>query len=163
MWEFVGGFSTMDFSKGEHMTKEKTGWDKIPSLQGLEVDWAFEPENPLGKRTWLRIADNELHTILGVNNIPVKVASKNFEETGYLLDIAQGGFAALLKTKLSEGQLLKVGFFLGKQKVLSRAIVRNVGSLEGRFRAGIEFVELDKDCQSFIAGVISSKVFRQPL
>lgn len=145
------------------MTKEKTGWDKIPSLQGLEVDWAFEPENPLGKRAWLRIADNELHAILGVKSIPVKVAAKNFEETGFIIDIAQGGFGAFLKTKLKEGQLLKVGFFLGKQKVISRAIVRNVGSLEGRFRTGIEFVELDKDCQGFIAGVISSKVFQQPL
>ncbi len=145
------------------MAKEKSGWDQIPSLEGLEVDWQYEPENPLGKRAWLRIVNNELHAILGVKNIPVKVASKNFEETGYLLDIAQGGFAALLKTKLAEGQLLKVGFFLGKQKVISRAIVRNAMSLEGRFRAGIEFVELDKELQGYIAGIISSKVFEQPL
>lgn len=145
------------------MAKEKSGWDQIPSLEGLEVDWQYEPENPLGKRAWLRIVNNELHAILGVKNIPVKVASKNFEETGYLLDIAQGGIAALLKTKLAEGQLLKVGFFLGKQKVISRAIVRNAMSLEGRFRAGIEFVELDKELQGYIAGIISSKVFEQPL
>jgi PilZ domain len=145
------------------MAKEKSGWDQIPSLEGLEVDWHYEPDNPLGKRAWLRIVNNELHAILGVKNIPVKVASKNFEETGYLLDVAQGGFAALLKTKLAEGQLLKVGFFLGKQKVISRAIVRNVMSLEGRFRAGIEFVELDKELQGYIAGIISSKVFEQPL
>jgi hypothetical protein len=145
------------------MAKEKTGWDQIPSLQGLEVDWQYEPENPLGKRAWLRIVNQELHAILGVKNIPVKIVSKNFEETGYLLDIAQGGFAALLKTKLAEGQLLKVGFLLSKQKVISRAIVRNVMSLEGRFRTGIEFVELDKELQSYIAGIISSKVFEQPL
>ena len=145
------------------MAKEKTGWDQIPSLEGLEVDWKYEPENPLGKRAWLRIADNELHAILEVKNIPVKVASKNFEETGYLLDIAQGGVAVLLKTKLVIGQLLKIGFFLGKQKVISRAIIRNITSLEGRFRTGIEFVELDKESESYIAGIISSKVFQQPL
>jgi len=145
------------------MAKEKTGWDEIPSLQGLEVDWKYEPENPLGKRAWLRIADNELHAILGVKSIPVKVVSKNFEETGYLLDIAQGGVAVFLKTKLAVGQLLKIGFFLGKQKVISRAIIRNITSLEGRFRTGIEFVELDKESQSYIAGIISSKVFQQPL
>ena len=144
------------------MAIEKSGWDQIPSLEGLEVDLQYEPENPLGKRSWLRIVNNELHAILGVKNIPVKVASKNFEETGYILDIAQGGFAALLKTKLAEGQLLKVGFFLGKQKVISRAIVRNVMSLEGRFRAGIEFVELEKELEGYIAGIISSKVFEQP-
>ena len=145
------------------MTKEKTGWDKIPSLQGLEVDWKYEPENPLGKRAWLRIADNELHSILGVKNIPVKVVSKNFDETGYLLDVAQGGLAVLLKTKLAVGQLLRVGFFLGKQKIVSRAIIRNAGPLEDRFRSGIEFVELDKESQSYIAGIISSKVYQQPL
>ncbi len=145
------------------MTKENTGWDQIPSLKGLEVDWKYEPENPLGKRAWLRIADNGLHAVLGVKNIPVKVVSKSFEETGYLLDIAQGGCAALLKTKLAEGQLLKVGFFLGKQKVISRAIIRDITSFEGRFRTGIEFVELDKECIAYIVGIISSKVFQQPL
>lgn len=145
------------------MAKEKSGWDQIPSLQGLEVDWKFEPENPLGKRAWLRIADSELHAVLGVKSIPVKVVSKNFEETGYVLDIAQGGLAVLMKTQLTVGQLLKVGFFLGKQKIVSRAIARNVGSLESRFRTGIEFVELDKESLSFIAGIVSSKVFKQPL
>ncbi len=145
------------------MAKDKTGWDHIPSLNGLEVDWKYEPENPLGKRAWLRIANTELHAILGVKSIPVKMVSKNFEETGYLLDIAQGGFAALLKTKLAEGQLLKVGFFLGKQKVISRAVIRNVSSLEGRFKVGVEFVELDEETKGYIVGIISSKVFQQPL
>ncbi len=145
------------------MAKEKTSWDEIPSLQGLEVDWKYEPENPLGKRAWMRIVDTELHALLGVKNIPVKVVSNNFEETGYVLDIAQGGFAALLKTKLAEGHLLKVGFFLGKQTVISKAIIRSVKSLEGRFRAGVEFVELDKELQSYIAGIVSSRVFQHPL
>lgn len=145
------------------MTKEKAGWDKIPSLQGLEVDWQYEPDNPLGKRAWLRIADEELHGILGVKSIPVKVVSKGFEETGYLLNIAQGGLAVLMKTMLAEGQLLKVGLFLGKQKIVSRAIVRNTRDIEGRFSTGIEFVELDKDSTKYIAGIVSSKVFRQPL
>jgi hypothetical protein len=145
------------------MASEKTGWDQIPSLNGLEVDWQYEPENPLGKRSWLRIANTELHAILGVKNIPVKMVLKNFEETGYLLDIAQGGFAALLKAKLAEGQLLKAGFFLGKQKVISRAVIRNVSSLEGRFKVGVEFVELDEEAKRYITGIISSKVFQQPL
>jgi len=145
------------------MAKEKAGWDKIPSLQGLEVDWKYEPENPLGKRAWLRIVDSELHAILDVKNIPVKVVSRGFEETGYLLNIAQGGLAVLLKSKLTEGQLLKVGLLLGKQKVISRAVTRKIRGLEGRFGTGIEFVELDKESETFIAGIVSSKVFQQPL
>lgn len=145
------------------MAKEKTGWDDIPSLQGLEVDWQYEPENPLGKRAWQRMVDKELYAILGVKNIPIKVVAKNFEEIGSLLDLAQGGFSVLLKTKLAEGQLLKVGFFLGNRKVISRAKIRNVTSLQDRYRAGVEFVELDEDLRSYIGGIISSRVFQQPL
>ncbi|MFH0781397.1 MAG: PilZ domain-containing protein [Pseudomonadota bacterium] len=145
------------------MAKEKTGWGDIPSLPGLEVDWKFEPENPLGKRAWQRIVNKDLYAILGVKNIPIKVVAKNFEEIGSLLDLAQGGFSVLLKTKLAEGQLLKVGFLLGNQKVISRAKIINVRSLEGRYRVGVEFVELDKDLHNYIGGVISSRVFQQPL
>ncbi len=145
------------------MTKEKTGWEQIPSLEGLEVDWKYEPENPLGKRAWLRIVNTELYSILGVQSIAVKVVSKNFEEIGLLIDIAQGGVAVLLKSKLATGQLLKIGFLLGKHKVISRAIVKNLTEIEGKSRTGIEFIELEKELRNYIAGIISSKVFQQPL
>jgi hypothetical protein len=46
------------------MAKEKVNWDDIPSLDGLEVDWQFEPENPLGKRAKVRIANSELYPLL---------------------------------------------------------------------------------------------------
>lgn len=144
------------------MTKEKTKWDEIPSLQGLEVDWEYKPENPLGKRAWVRMADNDLLSILGVKRIPIKVVSKNFDETGLLLDLAQGGLAVLLNTKLAVGQAVKLGFFLGKHKVVSRAVIRNIRNQEGGQRTGIEFVELDKESEIYITGIISAKVY-QPI
>jgi hypothetical protein len=145
------------------MTKEKSAWDQIPSLEGLEVDWQYKPENPLGKRSWLRMADKELLELLGVKRIPVKIVSKNFEETGVLLDVSQGGCSVVLKERLSEGQTLKLGFILGKEKVISKGMVKNVARRSGGFRIGIAFVELEKAMQDYIAGLISSKVLQRSL
>ncbi len=142
------------------MTKQKANWDDIPSLEGLEVDWQFEPENPLGRREKLRIAKGELYPLLDVQSIPVKVVSKDFEETGYLIDIAQSGLAVLLKTRLAQNQQVKIGLFLGKQKIISRALIRNVREESGSYRTGMEFVDLQQEYDSFIVGLISTKVFK---
>jgi hypothetical protein len=143
--------------------KEKKGWDNIPSLQGLEVDWQYEPENPLGKRAWLRIASTDLQDILGVKTVPVKVVSQGREETGYLMDIAQGGMAVLLSSKLNEGKLIKVGLILGKHKLICRAVTRYVRDVGSKFGTGMEFVDLAEESQSYIAGIVSSRVFQKPL
>lgn len=70
-----------------------------------------------------------------------------------------GGLAAVLDIRLAVGQLARVGFYLSKQKVIARAIVRNVSSLKGKFRIGMEFVDLEEESSSFIAGLISSKIY----
>lgn len=142
------------------MAKEKVNWDDIPSLEGLEVDWQFEPENPLGKRAWVRIETRDLHPLLDVKGIPVKVVSNNFDGKGLLVDLAQGGLAVVLDTRLAESQQVKVGLFLGRQKVVTRAVVRNVRDEDGRYRTGMEFVDLKKEYASFIVGLISSKNYQ---
>jgi hypothetical protein len=142
------------------MIKENKTWEEIPTLQGLEVDWRYQPERSSDKRVWQRIAARELHSILGVKNIPVKIVMDSFQETGALVNVAPGGMAVLLKTKLKEGQRLKVGLYLGKRSVISRAIIRKIRYLEGSFGTGIEFLNLDKESQGFISGMVTSKVFR---
>jgi len=140
------------------MTKEKSGWDNIPSLDGLKVDWEYEPENALGKRARDRMTAKELHRLFGVKNIPIKVVAKKFDEKGYLLDISNGGGAILLAKSLAEGQLVKIGFFLGKQKIVERAVVRNiVPTKTGKYRTGIEFIELTEDSESYIGSLISAR------
>lgn len=139
------------------MTKEKGNWDDIPSLDGLEVDWQFEPESPLGKRAWVRISNSDLLPLLGVRSIPVRVVSKDFDGKGYLVDIAQSGLGVLLDTKLAGSEQVKIGLFLGKQKIVSRAVIRNVRTEEGGHRTGMEFVDLEKEYESFISGIISTK------
>ncbi len=144
------------------MTTEKVNWDDIPSLDGLEVDWQFEPENPLGKRAWVRIENRELLPLLGVKRIPVRVVTKEFDGKGYLVDLAQSGLAVLLDAKLAESQQVKIGFFLGKQKIVSRAVIRNVRADNGGHRIGLEFVDFEKEYETFIIGIISSKAYNSP-
>lgn len=143
------------------MEKKKSGWEDIPSLDGLEVDWEYEPENPLGKRAWARMANMELFDLLAVKSIPVKVVSTNFDKTGQLLDVSQRGLAVLLPARLPVEQPVKVGFFLGSQKVISRALVRNSSEVEGKYRTGMEFVGLEKSLEDYIAGLNAAKGFQK--
>lgn len=150
----------MLIARGDTMADEKVNWDDIPSLDGLEVDWEFEPENPLGKRAWVRIVNRELFQVLGVQSIPVRVVSKSSDEKGYLVDIGQSGIAVMLENKLIENQQVKVGCILGKQKIISRAIIRNVHDEKGRYRTGMEFVDIDKASETFIASLVASQVYK---
>ena len=142
------------------MTAENTSWENIPSLENLTIDWEFEPENALGKRAWVRIDSSDLRSFLTAENIPVKVITRNFDKSGQLVDLSVGGLAVHLTTKLTDGQLIKVGFFLGRQKIISRAVVRNICSVKEKYRVGMEFVDLEKDTSSNIAGIISSKIYK---
>lgn len=146
-----------NFVKG--MTETKTEFDDIPSIENLTIDWDYEPESALGKRAWVRIEKSDLLSLLAGKDIPVKIVTRNVDKTGYLIDISVGGLAVILDLKLTEGQLVKIGLFLGKQKVISKAIVRNVSSLKGKHRIGMEFVDLEKEISAFIAGLISSKMY----
>jgi hypothetical protein len=145
---------------GEPMGEKGSNWDDIPSLDGLEVDWDYEPENPLGKRAHVRLGHSELFEMLGAEEIGVKVASSKGEQIGVLVDIAQGGVAVMLDTKLKVGTPLKIGFYLGSMKILGNCVVRSVQEIVGRYRTGMEFVALSKETEQFIAGIMSSKVFK---
>ncbi len=143
---------------------EKKNWDSIPSLQDLGVDWEFEPENPLGKRAHSRVGGNSLRDLLGSGKIPVKVVAQDYEEKGLLRDISQQGMAVGVAVPLAIGQPVKVGLFLGQEKIISRGLVRSVA--EGgaaSHRLGIEFVDLPREAEEFIASLIASKQFNSPL
>lgn len=142
------------------MKAHKIGWEDIPSLEDIMVDWDYGPENPLGKRASARISRTDLHSLLSVKNIPTKVIAHTAGEIGCLIDISPTGFAVLLENRLSNGQPVRIGFFLGKKKVLARAVVRNVHSTEEKFRTGMEFAGLDREDVLFIAGLFSSKVYK---
>lgn len=141
------------------MTEKKVRWDDIPSIAGIEVDWNYKPESILGKRAWARMTERDLLPLFDMQSMPVQVAAKNFDGLGALVDIGQSGIAVLLDTELALSEQVKIGFFLGKQKVVSRAVIRNVGDGTGRHRTGMEFMDFKQEYASFIAGLVSTKSY----
>jgi hypothetical protein len=141
------------------MKAAAVSWNDIPSLDNLEVDWDYEPENPLGKRLWSRFGTADLQALLDTGTIPVKVAGRHLSTRGSLLDVSRGGLAMLLDMPMATGQLIRVSLLLGHRKIVSSAIVRNCIPMAGRHRTGVEFVDLDEECATYIAGLISSKIY----
>ncbi len=143
-------------------------WEEIPSIDNLKLDWEYEPENPLGKRSTIRLGKKQLFRILGKDSVPVsiasivpvKVLSKKSHEKGYLIDLSEEGLAVILDIEIQAESQVKVGFFLGKRKIISKGIVRNVSVLAGKYRTGIEFFQLNEENVSFIKSLHSSAVYK---
>ena len=138
----------------------KASWDNIPSLEDLKMDWDYEPENPLGRRSSIRLSKNDLIRTLDAEQIPVKIISRKFDNNGSLVDLSTKGLAVLLDVEMKAGILIKVGFLLGKVKVIARGIIRNSSKLRDFYRTGIEFVEFEDEATAFIASLTSSKVYK---
>lgn len=149
--------NTVTMLKGNRRVK-KMSWDEIPTLENLQVDWDYEPENPLGKRSSARLLKKDLQEMFEVDCVPVKIVSEKFDKKSYLIDISTKGLAVFLDTKIQTGMLIKLGFFLGKHKIISRGIVRNNSRIESDYRIGIEFLNLDQKYVSFITSLNSSKI-----
>ena len=138
---------------------QKKSWDDIPSLDNLEIDWDYEPENPEGKRAYVRLESSELKTVFNEDEdeIVVRIATNKRQFQGNLQDISQGGAAILLKrASLEEGQLIKIGFFLGREKITSKARIRNLRKQDGQTIIGVEFVGLPDEKNNFIANLYST-------
>ena len=143
--------------------EKKKSWDDIPTLNGLSMDWAYKPENPLGKRSFVRMQKKELADLFEVQEIPVKIATSTGTFSGKLLDISQGGMGLSLSTMLNENVPLKVGLFLGKEKIISKAMVKWARKKGGGYVAGVMFDGLVKESSQYIAGIYASKILRHSL
>jgi len=141
------------------MSEEKS-WDDIPSLDGLDVDWDFETENPLGKRKHSRMTKEDISSLFEQNTISVKIVSEKFNTTGTLIDLSEGGIAVGIKRELLNDQKVRIGFFLGEQKITSRAIVRQVKRTKGGYKVGMHFHDIKNEYFQYIAGVYASKVLK---
>jgi len=140
------------------MAEKKASWDDIPSLEGLAVDWGYEPVNSLGKRAHVRMKGTELCPVLDVKTIPVKIVASDLEKKGYLIDLTPAGMAVRLDCRLEINKPIMVGLFLGEQKIVSKGIVKNVKAVGGRFKTGILFEKIDKEYEEFIAGLFASRI-----
>jgi len=138
--------------------EKKTSWDDIPSLDGLSVEWEYKPETALGKRAFVRLNTEDIVGLFAVKEIFVKIATAQQTHTGRLLDISKGGLSLRLPVFLEENLPVKVGFFLGTVKVISKATIRHTRKVDTQYTTGIEFVDLNKESAEFIGGLYASKI-----
>jgi len=140
---------------------EKKSWDDIPSLEGLDVDWGYKPVTPLGKRSFVRIKLDEICELFEAREILVKVATTEKTYTARLLDISEGGLSLGMPALLEENRPVKVGFFLGTTKIISKAMVRHIRKNGEVYTTGVKFVDLNPEAAEYIRGLYASKVLRQ--
>lgn len=141
---------------------EKKNWADIPSLEGLAMDWDYQPTSALGQRAYARLGVEDLMHLFNQPRILVKVATMAGNQTGALHDISEGGLAVDLATaRLDRDQPLKVGLVLGKETIISRALVRHVQQHDQSSTAGVMFVGLGGESRNYLASLYSSKVLKQ--
>jgi len=143
------------------MAEKKSNWDDIPSLEGLEMDWDYDGDGAHAKRRFERLTFGDMTDIFEVKAVPVRIATEGFTLDGTLNDLSGGGIAVTLKKPVDVGQSARIGFFMGRRKILSRAVVRQVAPVAGGYRVGFQFEDLKEDDSTYINGLYASKVLNR--
>ncbi len=146
------------------MKKDNPDQEDLPGLgdlSKLSMDWDFKPDDPLGLRSFPRIPRKELEGFFNKKIIPTKIASKDYDETGQMIDLSPTGTAIFLKSQLQVGSPLKLGFILGDRKIISKGVIRNVLAMAGGFRTGIEFIDLPAEHREYIKRLLASRIYRE--
>ena len=139
------------------MGQDKPSWEDIPSIEGLGMDWDFEPKNPDGKRDYTRLSMKELSILFNKKDIPVKLVTERTECTAFLVDVSQGGISLRARIPdVGESQLVKLGFYLGSQKLISEGRIKHVRKVKDWSILGIEFVGLSGDNREYLSGLYTS-------
>lgn len=146
------------------MSEEKKSWDSIPSLDGLQVDWDFQPGSPHGRRSARRLTDKEVSRTFDLPYIPVKIATTRAISKGILQDISENGLAVRMQDTLQQDEPVKLGFFLGRQKIICKGTVRHVcQDLLGYSTCGIQLLDLDAEARTCIQQLYSSITLKQEM
>jgi hypothetical protein len=143
------------------MADKKISWDDIPSLEDLEFDWECQPDEPFFERGFVRMDDAELEFLLEVKLVYVRIATRHFLAKGTILDLSQGGIALLATKSIKIGEPVYIGFYLGKKKITTKAIVRNCVDISKGFRLGIEFIDLKEDYYNYIENLYATKILEK--
>lgn len=139
------------------MTDKKKSWNDIPSLDGLKVDREYTVETPLGKRKFERMTAGDMTSMLEVKTIRAKVVTGKHTVDGMLSDICADGMALILKNELSVNQYVKIGFFLGKQKIISKAVVKQSVPVQNSYKVGFQFHDINEDDSKYINSLYAAK------
>lgn len=139
--------------------EKKNGWDEIPSLEGLGVDWDYKPETLTDRRTFRRMNTDDISRLFDMDNILIKLATAQQTYDGHLVDLSDGGIGLRLPVLLNENETVKIGLLLGGKKIITKGLVKHVSKTGKSCKAGIKFVDIAKDNVEFISGLYASKVF----
>ena len=143
--------------------EKKKSWDDVPSLNGLEMDWEFQAEASKNKRAFSRMDTEAMAKLFQAKEILVKIAAGEQTCTARLLDLCEGGLSLAVPVQLKTNLPIKVGFFLGQMKIISKAEVRHVRKSTDQYVTGIKFVDLDSVSAEFLRELYASQVFRHTL
>ena len=143
------------------MTDKKKSWDDIPSLNGLKVDREYKVETPLGKRKFVRMTAGDMTSILEVKTIRAKVVTDKHTVDGQLIDICADGMALILKNELYVNQYVKVGLFLGKQKIISKAVVKQSVPIQSNYKVRFQFQNINEEDSKYINSLYAAKRFNR--
>lgn len=139
--------------------EKKNGWDAIPSLEGLGVDWDYKPETMTDRRTFRRMGSGDIARLFDMDSILIKLATAQQTYDGHLVDLSDGGVGLRLPVLLRENETVKVGLLLGTKKIVTKGLVKHAGKTGKSCTAGIKFIDIAKDNVEFISGLYASKVF----
>jgi hypothetical protein len=138
--------------------KRTVSWDDIPTLDGVGVDWAYKPQTTLDKRAFIRLDMRAISQLMAAHSIVVRLVTVKNTYESTLVDISQGGLAVHLFAELTINQPVKVGLFLGKEKIISRGMVRHVKPERNHSIVCIQFIDLAQESVEYIAGLYAAKV-----
>ncbi len=124
------------------------------------MDWEFKPESPLGKRSFIRLTNEDIFELFEVKDIIVTIATAKQNYTGRLCDISKGGLSLNVAILLEIYLPIKVGLFLGNVKIISKGLVKHTTQIGERYITGIQFVDLDEKSAEYINGLHASKILR---
>jgi c-di-GMP-binding flagellar brake protein YcgR len=143
--------------------EKKKSWNDLPSLDGLEMDWEYKSEASVNKRSSVRMRMEALAKLFELQDISVKVLARGETFTARLLDLSSGGLSLDMPVELETNLPIKLGFFLGQMKIISKAEVRHVRKSEDRYITGIKFIDLDNVSAEFLRELYASQIFRHAL
>ena len=146
------------------MSKSKPNDEDLPgleSLNNLSIDWDFKPESTLGLRANSRITNKYLQELFNNRPIPTKIATKDHDETGEMLDLSPTGSAIYLQKQLQIGTLLKFGFIMGDRKIITKALIKNTSPLAAGYRTGIEFIDLPNEHLIYIKQLLAAISYKE--
>lgn len=143
------------------MSENKKDWDEIPSLEGLQMDWDYSGNDRLGKRRVERLTFGDVSEIFEIKAVPVRVATGESTMDGTLSDISGGGIAVTFKKPIEAGTKAKIGFFLGRRKMIFRVIARQVSEVQDGFRIGFEFQDISEEDSTYINGLYSARALNR--